>query len=108
MSTQITDQNFKEEIPKQSTDKPLVIDFFAHWCGPCKVLSPKIDELKKEYQGKVNIVKIDVDEHPEIASEYGIRSIPTILFFKDGKKVGEPIMGNNPKEIKNKIEEMVN
>lgn len=96
----ITDNNFKEVIPNL---KLLVIDFSAKWCGPCKALSPKFDELSHFYKGKIIFIKIDVDENPEIASEYGIRSIPTVLLFKNGEKI-DTVMSNNISEIKNIID----
>jgi len=81
MALQITDESFRELI---AGDKPVVIDFWAEWCGPCRMVGPTIEELAKEYEDKAVIGKINVDENDEIAGEYGIRSIPTILFFKNG------------------------
>lgn len=82
MALTITDQNFAEIL---ASGLPLVVDFSATWCGPCKMISPIIDELAAEYEGKVNIGKCDVDEAEELTSQFGIRSVPTVLFFKDGK-----------------------
>jgi len=81
MALQITDESFKKLITE---DKPVVVDFWAEWCGPCRMIGPIIDELADEYEDKVVIGKINIDEYDEIAGEYGIRSIPTILFFKNG------------------------
>jgi thioredoxin 1 len=86
---ELNDSNFNEYL---SNDKPILVDFWAEWCGPCKMLTPTIDELADEYANKIVIGKLNVDEHPSIASEYGIRSIPSLLFFKDGK-VQNQIMG---------------
>jgi len=82
MALQITDESFKELIKE---GKPVVVDFWAEWCGPCKMIGPVIEELAKEYENKAIIGKINVDENSETVEEYGIRSIPTILFFKDGE-----------------------
>ena len=85
-------------------DKLLVVDFFATWCGPCKKLSPTLDEVSEEYGDRVNIVKVDVDESEDLAMTYGIRSVPTVLFFKNGQQV-DKFVGALPKsEIVSKIE----
>lgn len=85
-------------------DKLLVVDFFATWCGPCKKLSPTLDEVSKEFGDRVNIVKVDVDESEDLAMTYGIRSVPTVLFFKNGQQV-DKFVGALPKsEIVSKIE----
>lgn len=85
-------------------DKLLVVDFFATWCGPCKKLSPTLDEVSEEFGEQVNIVKIDVDESEDLAMDYGIRSVPTVLFFKNGQQV-DKFVGALPKsEIVAKIQ----
>ena len=85
-------------------DKLLVVDFFATWCGPCKKLSPTLDEVSEEFGDRVNIVKVDVDESEDLAMTYGIRSVPTVLFFKNGQQV-DKFVGVLPKsEIVSKIE----
>lgn len=90
----ITDDNFENEV-LQSTE-PVLIDFWATWCGPCKMIAPIVEELAGEYQGKAKIGKLDVDENQQTSIKYGVRSIPTILIFKDGK-LKDTIIGAVPK-----------
>lgn len=88
MALEITDGNIKEII---NSGKPVVVDFWAEWCGPCRMVGPIVEELAKEFEGQVTIGKMDVDENVETPNEYGIRNIPTILFFKDGQVVDKQI-----------------
>ncbi|MDO9154951.1 MAG: thioredoxin [Paludibacter sp.] len=88
MALEITDENIKELI---NSGKPVVIDFWAEWCGPCRMVGPIIEELAQEFDGQVLIGKLNVDENVETPNEYGIRNIPTILFFKDGQVVDKQI-----------------
>lgn len=90
MAVQVTDSNFEAEILKSST--PALVDFWAPWCGPCRAMGPVIDELASEFEGKVRIAKMNVDENPATPSKYGIRAIPTIILFKNGEVV-EQITG---------------
>ena len=93
MVLEITDSNFQEILAE---GKPVVMDFWAPWCGPCKMVGLIIDELATEYEGKVIIGKCDVDENGDVAAEYGIRNIPTVLFFKNGELVDKQV-GSAPK-----------
>ncbi|MFH1533570.1 MAG: thioredoxin [Nitrospirota bacterium] len=90
-----TDDNFGEEVLK--SDVPVLVDFFAEWCGPCKMLGPIVEELTGEYEGKVKIGKLDVDASPTVAGKYGVQSIPTLIFFKGGEAV-DKLMGFQSKE----------
>ncbi len=82
-----TDQNFSEEV--LSNSMPVVVDFWAEWCGPCKMLTPIIEDIASEYEGKIVIGKLDVDSNPQTAAKYGINSIPSLLFFKNGNIVDQ-------------------
>ena len=90
---EITDSNFNEVV---NSDKPVLVDFWAEWCGPCKMIAPVVDELASDYDGKAVVGKVDVDSNPEVAGKFGIRSIPTLLVFKNGELV-ERLQGVQPK-----------
>ena len=90
----ITQDNFDEEVMKSTI--PVLVDFWAEWCGPCRAIGPVIEELSKEYDGKVNVGKLNVDNNPEVSMNFGITSIPAILFIKDGKVV-DKLVGAQPK-----------
>lgn len=89
MALELTDSNFEEVVLK--SDKPVLVDFWAEWCGPCKAIGPVVEQLSKEYEGKANIGKMDVDANSNVPMQYGIRSIPTILFFKGGQLVDKTV-----------------
>lgn len=89
MTQIVTDKDWEKEVLKSPI--PVVVDFFADWCGPCKAMAPVLDQVAREMQGKVKVVKIDVDQNPETTSTYGIRAMPTLMAFKGGVKVGENV-----------------
>lgn len=91
----VTDSSFENDVLKSGT--PVLVDFWAEWCGPCRALAPKLEEIAEEFQGKVKIVKLNVDENPQTPGKYGIRGIPAMLLFKGGQEVGQ-LVGNHPKD----------
>jgi len=100
MALEITDSNFREYV---ESGKPLVLDFWAEWCGPCRMVAPIIDQLSTEYADQVNIGKVDVDNNNDVAAEFGIRNIPTILFFKDGQLVDKQVGAVSKDKIEEKV-----
>lgn len=94
MAKEYTDGNFQSEVLQ--SDKLTVVDFWAEWCGPCRAIGPVIEELSKEYDGKVNVGKVNVDHNPQVSMNYGITSIPAILFIKNGQVV-DKLVGAQPK-----------
>lgn len=104
MALKITDENGKSLI---ESGKPVVIDFWAEWCGPCRQIAPMVDELAAQYEGQVTIGKYNVDDDSEISSTYGIRNIPTLLFFKDGKLVDKQVGSANKATLESKIKALI-
>ncbi len=101
----ITDQTFNEKVVESKT--PVLVDFWAEWCGPCKMVAPVVEELAGEYQGKLEFVKLNVDQNPDTAAKFGVRSIPTLIIFKDGAEKSR-IIGFKPKgQLKKAIDEAI-
>jgi thioredoxin 1 len=93
-ATAVTDASFEQDVLK--SDLPVLIDFWAPWCGPCRMVAPIVDEIATEFEGKIKVFKLNTDENPNVASQYGIRSIPTLMIFKGGQKV-DTVVGAVPK-----------
>lgn len=99
----LTDSIFKKEVLE--SELPVLVDFWAGWCGPCKAIAPVIEDLEKEYNGKIKIAKVNVDENSKTTNQYGIMSIPTLIFFKNGKVMDQVVGALSKAELKKKIEE---
>ncbi len=93
-AVQVTDASFKQDV--LDSEVPVLVDFWAPWCGPCRMVAPVVDEIAQQYDGKVKVVKLNTDENPNVASQYGIRSIPTLMIFKGGQRV-DMVVGAVPK-----------
>lgn len=105
MAIQITDANFEELVAK--SDKPVLLDFWAEWCGPCRMVGPLVEELSHEYDGKAVVGKVDVDANANVSAMFGIRNIPTILFFKDGKVVDKQVGAVPKATLENKLKALL-
>lgn len=104
MAMEITDANFEQLV---NGDKPVVVDFWAEWCGPCRMITPIIEELAHEYEGKAVIGKVNVDENDEITGQYGIRNIPTILYFKNGEVVDKFVGAAQKSVLEDKLKALL-
>src|SRR5947208_2416158 len=93
----VSDSNFKTEVVEGSQNQPVLVDFWAAWCGPCKMVAPIIEQINEEQHGKLKVVKLDVDDNPEVSGQFGVMSIPTMVLFKGGSEV-KRIVGYRPKE----------
>ena len=105
MALELTESNFDEKVIK--SEIPVIVDLWAEWCGPCKLLTPIMEELSSEYEGKAVIGKLDVDGNPSIAAKYGIRNIPTVLYFKNGEVVDKQVGAVPKKVIADKLEALL-
>lgn len=104
MTLKVTDENYKELL---NGDKPVVLDFGAEWCGPCRMVGPIVDELATEYEGRVEVGKVDVDDNNDVVTKYGIRNIPTVLFFKGGELVDKQVGAAGKEIFKEKIDRLL-
>jgi len=104
MAKEITDANFNELVKGET---PVIVDFWAEWCGPCRMIGPIVDELATEYEGKVIVGKMNVDENNDVPAEYGIRSIPTILFFKGGELVDKHVGAASKNVLEDKLKALL-
>lgn len=98
----LTDENFEEEV--LNADQPVLVDFWATWCGPCRQIAPVIDDLADEFVDRAKVAKLDVDNNPQVPQEYGVRSIPTLLFFKNGEVADQLVGAMGKKPLKDKLE----
>ena len=105
MATIVTDQNFADEVLKSKV--PVLVDFFAEWCGPCKMIAPLVEEVAGEYEGKAKVVKLNVDESMDSAQTYGVMSIPTLIFFKDGKEVDRSVGAMSKDAMTEKLDSLI-
>ena len=101
----VTDDTFESEVLK--SEQPVLVDFWAAWCGPCRIIAPIIEELAEEFEGRAKLAKLDVDYNPRVAMDFGVRSIPTLLFFKDGMVVDQLIGAAPKKTLSDKLENLV-
>ena len=104
-TVKVTDASFEADVLK--SDKPVLVDFWAEWCGPCRMIGPALEEIAQELSGKVTIAKVNIDEEPEWASKYNVRSIPTLLVFKGGQKVAEKLGAAPKSALKSWVESAI-
>lgn len=101
----LTQENFQSQVLQSGT--PVLVDFWAEWCGPCKMIAPVLDELANEYQGKVKIGKVNIDEHQGLAAEYGVRAIPTLLLIKNGQVAEQMVGAKSKRDLKASLDKAV-
>ena len=101
----VSDSTFRQEVI--NADVPVLVDFWAAWCGPCRMIAPMVEELARDFDGRAKIVKLDVDHNPQVAMQFGIRSIPTLLFFKDGRVVDQLIGASSKRSLADRLEALV-
>ncbi|MEB3339661.1 thioredoxin [Okeania sp.] len=101
----VTDSSFNQQVLE--SELPVLVDFWAPWCGPCRMVAPVVEEIAKQYQGQITVLKLNTDENPNVASQYGIRSIPTLMIFKEGQRV-DMVVGAVPKTtLANTVEKYI-
>lgn len=105
MAVEITDANFEELV--NGSDKPVLLDFWAEWCGPCRMVGPYVEEIAKEFEGKALVGKVNVDMNPTLSSKFGIRNIPTILFFKNGEIVDKQVGAATKSALAEKLQKLL-
>lgn len=102
---EVTDQTFEEKVIQ--SEQPVLVDFWAPWCGPCRMVAPIVDQLADEYDGKLTVLKLNTDENPQVATTFGIRSIPTLLFFKGGEKVDQVVGYQAKKQLQQRLDKVL-
>ena len=105
MVSDITDQNFEEEVIK--SNQPVLVDLWAPWCGPCRMVGPVVESLAKKYEGKFKFCRLNIDDNPKIATKYGVMSIPTLMFFKDGKVIDTVVGAAKESALQPKIDNLI-
>lgn len=101
----LSSENFQEEV--MNSDLPVLVDFYAEWCGPCKMISPIVDELAEKYDGKIKVGKLDIDQAQDIAGSHGVMSIPTLIFFKNGEKAEESTGALSKEQLEELIQKVI-
>ena len=105
MEYEFTNENFNNEV--MNSDIPVMVDFYAKWCGPCRMMLPIVEQMAKEYDGRIKIGKVDTDEHPELAGQFGVMSIPSFVFIKNGKVVDTEVGGMPESVLSSKLDSLI-